>query len=1002
MTENSTENSTEKSAVYLKLAKRSASQGDNVRAIVTILNALGNNPHYMETQPESTDFLAEILIPGFEEEIHRLETRYPSFGYRLTQALNAHHKEAMAAALEQSFSDYCIRQMNAGHQESSYVREFSQAAVSSSYYRPVSRDPWHSSGRASGRSAASGEIPASLDAQNAWISTAQTGCLQQQTMAYEKREFVSRNSDVCSADGLRRFDRIRTHQVSEPVACDYEDTGADRVILDFDNCIQATPAATMFEASLTRFTSYADELARFRETRPALEAVRPRPDQQDIMEAVAEVGQALSDTPSVEPYAVRQPLQFCLKPQHVLTCIFVCVLGVLGFIAYRTVEPVLENRALEGVSASYIVAAESGVGNPMDAIAAHHGTFSDPGVLDWYRQFIGVQHNLYYEEDQTAPISPDDPDFAASYSAAHAAYITQEISRGHLERAQRHYESVSPEIWREHPYFKVWSEAQFEEALKDYQTAAIHYEQLMRTPLAPFALMRLGEMALTGMSDLRQRFLVQAERLDNPPAFARCVLNILHHHQNIGAREMSPGAERLAQPYRMYCTVGEVFRQIDQKARLDEAAVDAIERAETLRVGDEFRQEAVIEAELYRQRPLVAVAHYKSFALPEGHPMRTRLLNDILLASMAAGDWSSLHALDGAISADIDYLSASRVLDGAVVNGSLARPSGHARRLLVYGAPAAVSAGHPLDDAYTAALAGRWDAALAQTRAQLIAHPEYWEPLFLQAEIRARRGEALEAARSLELAMMSGRNSAPLVVLSNVYRARAGLPLNTAAVVLPFVSFRDPVLEGARCEIFWRLGDPHAKICLGSLAGRGGKTSMAAWIMAHLDDSGQPRGTASEWEKASAGNMSFPGYFLAKARVHQREGQYQPAAQAYTRALLDDVSTSNADTVRELEQMYVSRQRRYDGTRRFEEIITRAEQERHSPAFLASLHLAAARLYQPENAHSMARKHLGRAMELIGDTPEILEGMIRYYEAKDKPDTARIYRMRLTRLNDPE
>ena len=100
--------------------------------------------------------------------------------------------------------------------------------------------------------------------------------------------------------------------------------------------------------------------------------------------------------------------------------------------------------------------------------------------------------------------------------------------------------------------------------------------------------------------------------------------------------------------------------------------------------------------------------------------------------------------------------------------------------------------------------------------------------------------------------------------------------------------------------------------------------------------------------------------------------------------------------------MYVSRKRRYDGTRRFEEIIERAENGRVAPGLLASLHLAAARLYQPENAHSMARKHLGRAMDLIGDTPEILEGMIRYYEAKDKPDTARIYRSRLAKLRDAE
>ena len=993
---------TDKSAVYLNIARRSAAQGDNVRAIVTILNALGNNPHYMETQPESTDFLAEILVPGFEEEIHRLESRYPSFGYKLTQALNAHHKESLAVALEQSFGDYCIRQMNSGVAETGYEREFSQAAVSSSCYRPVSRNPWRRSTRAGDVSEPCDAVGMQVtDAQNAWISSAQTGCLQHQTMAYEKREFVSRNSDVCTADGVRRFDRIRTHQAAAPVANDYEDTGADRVILDFDNCIQMTPAAAMFEPSLTKFTSYEDELSRFRETQPALEAVRMRPDQ-DMMEAVAEVSHALSDTPSVEPYAARQVCQFRLTPQHVLTCVFLCVLGVLGFITYRTAEPVLENRALEGVSASYIVAAESGVSNPMGAIPEDPGPFVDSGWLRGYRQFLGVQHNLYFDGEKTPFLNPDLPEFYAEYSAAHAAYITQELARGHLERARLHFEAVPASVWREHPYFKVWAEAQFEEALKDTQTAALHYEQLMHTPLAPFALMRLGALALSGMPEVRQRFLTQAERFDSAPVFVRCVQNILQHQQNLGAREDMGDFSQLSDPYRTYCAIGDVFRKMDSKERLDDETVYALERAPSLRDADSFRLEAVIEAELYRQRPLAAVAYYHALGLPEGHPMRTRLLNAILSAGMASGDWSSLHALDKRIPADIDYLSASRVLDGAIVGGQLGQPAKYAGNLLVYGAPAAGSAGHPLDDAYQEARAGRFGEALSRTRSALSAHPEHWEPLFLQAEIRSRQGDGLEAARSLELAMMSGVDSAPLLVLSNVYRARAGLPLNAAASVLPFVSFRDPVLEGARCEIFWRRGDARAKVCLDRLVARGGKLPVSAWIMTHLDGAGNPRGTSAEWAKASGGYMSFPGYFLAKARVYAREGQTKSAAEAYAHAILDDVSTASNDTVQELERMYTSRQRRYDGTRRFEDIIARAELEHRTPSLLTSLHLAAARLYQPENAHSMARKHLGRALELSGDTPEILEGLIRYYEAKDKPDTARIYRSRLAKLREAE
>jgi hypothetical protein len=60
--------------------------------------------------------------------------------------------------------------------------------------------------------------------------------------------------------------------------------------------------------------------------------------------------------------------------------------------------------------------------------------------------------------------------------------------------------------------------------------------------------------------------------------------------------------------------------------------------------------------------------------------------------------------------------------------------------------------------------------------------------------------------------------------------------------------------------------------------------------------------------------------------------------------------------------------------------------------------MSAARLYQPQTAHPLARNHLTRALELLGDNPDILKGLVDYYEAKDKPEQARKYRIRLNRL----
>ena len=101
----------DKSGLYLKIARRSAANGEGCRAIVTIINALRNNPQYLETQPEAVDLLAELLVPGYEDEIHRLETAYPSFSERLSKALVACGKAEFAAKLESSFEAYCIDQL---------------------------------------------------------------------------------------------------------------------------------------------------------------------------------------------------------------------------------------------------------------------------------------------------------------------------------------------------------------------------------------------------------------------------------------------------------------------------------------------------------------------------------------------------------------------------------------------------------------------------------------------------------------------------------------------------------------------------------------------------------------------------------------------------------------------------------------------------------------------------------------------------------------------------
>ena len=85
---------------------------------------------------------------------------------------------------------------------------------------------------------------------------------------------------------------------------------------------------------------------------------------------------------------------------------------------------------------------------------------------------------------------------------------------------------------------------------------------------------------------------------------------------------------------------------------------------------------------------------------------------------------------------------------------------------------------------------------------------------------------------------------------------------------------------------------------------------------------------------------------------------------------------------------------------KFEEIIETAVRLKRSPSLLGSLHLAVARIYQPEAAHSMARRHLGSAIDYLGETPEIIELIVRYYEAKDKPIQTRMWQNKLKKFHD--
>lgn len=988
----------EKTALYLRMAQRNAAQGDVCRAVVTIVNTLRNNPQFLETQPEAIDFLAEILVPGYEEEIHRLATRYPSFSARLYKALAAHGKAELARQLEASFEAYCIECMKTFNASESYLQplnytempqavaaEYSGTAAESGFFRaaPKSEKQIQICDQVQVQEPAPAALP-----NEVWMPSIQA---EVGHLAYERHEFTSRNTDTCPSEGIRRFDRIRTHH-AQTQASDYADTAADRVILDFDNSVREPPKASLFDASLTKFKSFAQEQSEWREMAKK-DAMRQLGPKQTPMEQVAETTFALSDTPSVEPYSVRHPLRFKFTPQAIVTCIFACILAMIAFITWQTAEPVLQKRAIQGVSESWISAADQGTTISEEALNASK-KFVDESWLNAYKQFLDVWKGLYYEGEPTQLIDPDSETFLGQYSSTHAAYIMQEVHRGHLARAKLHFDSVEPSIWREHPYFKLWSEAQLDAAAMDIRNASSKYEMLLRTPLAPFALAELGVLALDNdQADIQQRYKQHFESFETPPKLAACAYETLARSGTQLDNAFTTG--RLKSPYAEYCVIANIFHTIRTQGKIDSHDIAMLENAKPLARGDYYRIEAVIQAELHEQQPDRAVAFYRSFELPEGHPLRTRLLRAILSQSERIANWGGLHALNEKIPANIGYMMAARMMDNAQTTGIVEPDGKYSESLFKYHTKLGSQGIQTImDEALAEAEMGSYERALSLIRTVIGAHPDYKEPIYLQAMIYAQMGKADEAAALLEQDAHTGRASAVDFVIANLYRARAGLRLSPSAFALHHLTFEDPVLEGARCEILWRKHSRQAQTCLQNLSQKQ-ELSKAIWIMSHLDNHGMPMGTAAQWAKASAGALSFPGYHLAYARKLIEEGALSESLKAYTSAILLDRSTRTPSVIDELEHIYASKQRRYEGTKKFEDIILIAEQEHWEPLILGALHKAAARLYQPEKGHSTAKQHLVRAMELIGEQPELLKSMVEYYEAKEKPEHAGMWRTKL-------
>lgn len=981
---------------YLKMARRYAERGDASNAVRIVVNTLRNNPRYIEMQPEAIDFLASVLIPGFDEELAILETRHPAFGVRLRRALTQQGRVDLIRVYEKNFNAFCISQMknhrfidgwsndiryNNQNDEHSALITAPMGLPETGVYAPQ---------------AASREWRAENQAPNAF---------DQAIFNIPRPQPESSTKSSKSTRSSSHFERVcvRKSTPEMPACADNDDP---RIILDFDDRIRNAQKNTLFTQTQTRFTSFAEEREKLKETTSKSGTSRKLGPQPSATERIAEVTHALSETPSVEPYHVRNPLRFRATPRQILVCVGLCLLCVFLLMTYQTLQPDIEKIALQNTSAAYILAAEAGETATLsdDAIAKFS---TDADWIQGYRLFLETWRAIHFEDAQLPVIHPDTlPPVAPAY----AAYVMGEIHNAHFQSVQAWFDKHREDsgLWKAHPYFKTWIQAQLDEASGKLSAAANRYDKLSHSPLAPFARAQLAVLALRAddaNAEIRRIFLRRraqdtadtADSAHDAPAVVKCAAAILDSHADVDV----PVIPHLRAPYRTYCATGRILSRMESNrfgaSLQDRRDLDQLQREIHASARDHHFDNhllrAMIASQLYLQNTTQAIAYYKKLDLPNNHPRRAALRTNILKNAIQYGNLSAIHDIFPNMPKNISIFTAARVFDTERSN-HIEIPK-IAEQILMYGSAKPLP-NASMDEIYWLAYNGQYETALTRLRDLRKSHGDNLEPLLLQAEILSLSGKHRAAADLLDNAAANGTPAAAFIALSNAYRARAHLPLAPNAVVLKFLTFSDYAAESARCEVLWRTQSPSATPCIRSLYKNKNTRTKAAWIMAHLPSpAAQPLGKAQDWEKANAEGMSFPGFHLAFARILKKDNRLKEAAQQYANALLNDDTTASIGVIRELEHMFAGNARRYDGIKRFESLIARAEAKHFDPELLGEMHLSAARIYQPQLPSSDAKRHLSRALDLLGDRPDILMGFVRYYDAKDKPETAAKWRARL-------
>lgn len=1113
----------------MPIAQKLADRGEKGRAIVTVLNALRYNPQFFDATPSPIDFIAQHYVPGFEEELSRLQTIYPQFGELLSAAFYRIGKPETALYLHRHFEAYCVNQMKMAHatygdhnkrdnmprsgfsadlaysaspctqreardmlgnvhrlthaaqppRSSATFRRIAQASASDGYVgitrispdTPQPSDPLTHADKSLMFALETGipEMPASpprplatsmefdgvripltddLEEQEARILSMASlelpsaiepnpkALLTEHPIAHAPatplspvnllpstwqppqapEHAFSLDTDFISQIALTsvarrrnkplppspeptvhpRFERMRSNSaLSEQPQDVFVEDATQRVILDFDNQIgnSLMSGGQQTSKELTPYRTFDQELAEFLASPLNTSNINIHVVCEDPFDKVAAVSHALKEeTPSVTPYAPTPSKTFSISSAQLSVCVAMCVIFVLGLITWKASEPDLAKEAIRDLGTAYLAAAQEGVEDPIHTLKTNEAVLTKP-FTDAFQKFFAVWQAIYFATPQPAAFDETIDIKQPCEVTAKLLWLTHQNRH---EEAQALFSETPSDTWRGAEYFKRFSEALMAELEHAYPTAAQRYARLVNSPISGFAITRLAHLALyTDHPEVRS---IYAKLSWNPeePVFSQCVRAILTQ----GAQGGDPvwHFEMLSPEFEQICTIGTTFRRMHEQLPIPLFWRDKLAQMKADSRLEPYRMDALIESAMQSGDIQTAAHWFASYQTTANHPDKTRFLHDIMQRAFDIDKLDALHQLDSKIRPDLTIFEAARILD----TGEADVANTWAEYYVRYGArrPTHIynesSYQTMIDHAWEKAVAGDYANALNILRTIRGRHPDAWEPLMLQAEVLYHTGRGKDAAGVYELRALHEEGRAVAMVMSNLYRIRSGLSINTMAYGLFWIGFNDPMLENGRCEILEHMAAEPAKTCREQLNKRKFKRPVKAlW----LDRQGS-RSNPYDLANAGAGAISTPGFHKRLAQRKVASGAVRDGVKSYLDAILNDPTTATPETVAELEAVFETRKRRYEGSHTFEALIPKLYARSMDNHVIAAAHHAAAAMYQPANGSSQAKQHYLKAIELIGDHERAIRGIMRYYETKDKPEQLSKWKARFRALED--